>query len=74
MNIDGTILILIFWFPWLSAGPQNQEHKVGHNYTGRSLEEVSRIFSIIKIRVIIASNKKDEIEIFWGHEILKRYF
>ena len=30
MNIDGTTLILIFWFPWLSAGPQKQEHKVDH--------------------------------------------
>ena len=58
MNIAGTTLILMFWFPHLSASPQKQEHKVGHNYC-LSLEKV-------KMRVIIISNKNIEIEIFGG--------
>ena len=74
MNIDGTTLILIFWFPELSAVPQKQEHKVGHNYNCFSLEKVNGLFSIIKIRIIIVSNKKIETEIFWGHEVLEMYF
>jgi len=38
------------------------------------MEKVSGLFSIIKIRVIFVSDKKIEIEIFWGHEVLKMYF
>ena len=39
-----------------------------------SLEKVRGPFLIIKLRVIIVSNKILKIEIFLGHEILKLYF
>ena len=32
------------------------------------------VFLIIKTRVIIVLIKKLEIEIFWGHEVLKLHF
>jgi hypothetical protein len=25
MNIDGTTIILVFWFPWVSAAPQKSQ-------------------------------------------------
>ena len=66
MNIDGTTLILIFLVPatkrQLSAGPQKQEYKVGHDFFYcLSLEKVRCLFSIIKIRVIFVSNKKKNL-------------
>ena len=49
MNIDRTTLILIFWFPLLSAGPQKQEHKVGHNYFSvQALKKLVVFFQSLK--------------------------
>ena len=39
-----------------------------------SLEKTSGLFSIIKMRLIIISNKNIEIEICSDHEVLKMYF
>ena len=70
MNIDETTLKSFFWFLRLSAGPQKLEHKVDC----LSLKKVKGDFLIIKIRVKIGLKKILEIEIFWGHEVLKLYF
>ena len=39
-----------------------------------SLKKIRGVFLIIKIRVIIVLKKILEIEIFWGHEVLKLHF
>jgi hypothetical protein len=49
MNIERMTLILIFWFPWVSAGPQKQEHKVGHNYfTVKAWKKLGAFFQSLK--------------------------
>ena len=75
MNIDETTLKTFFWFLRVSEGPQKLEHNEDHNYfTVSAWEKLGAFFLMIKIRVKIVLKKILEIEIFWGHEVLKLHF
>ena len=71
MNIDGTTLKTFFWFLRLSAGPHGLLCVLAILLF--KLEKILGLFLIIKIRVIVLK-KNFQIEIFWGHEVLKMYF